>query len=82
VKPENDDQYVDAGADMLAVGTGIYHAPDAAKAVASLVEEPAGLMRSAGRFAAEEGEAAAAAVGRCDGIEGGRARLRTPLGRC
>jgi ribulose-phosphate 3-epimerase len=36
VKPENAGQYVDAGADMLTVGTGIYHAPDAARAVATL----------------------------------------------
>jgi ribulose-phosphate 3-epimerase len=36
VKPENAGRYVEAGADMLTVGTGIYHAPDAARAVATL----------------------------------------------
>ena len=44
VKPENADRYVDAGADMLTVGTGIYHAPDAAKAVAQLRESTSGAM--------------------------------------
>jgi ribulose-phosphate 3-epimerase len=42
VKPENARQYVEAGADMLTVGTGIYHAPDAARAVATLRSSTSG----------------------------------------
>lgn len=49
VKPENADRYVDAGADMLTVGTGIYHAPDAAKAVAQLRESTSGAMDGVSR---------------------------------
>ena len=49
VKPENADRYVDAGADMLTVGTGIYHAPDAAKAVAQLRESTSGAMDAVSR---------------------------------
>ncbi|MFB3739849.1 MAG: hypothetical protein ACE14W_12915, partial [Candidatus Velamenicoccus archaeovorus] len=36
VKPSNATRYVDAGADMLTSGTGIYHAPDVRAAVATL----------------------------------------------
>jgi ribulose-phosphate 3-epimerase len=36
VKPENASGYAEAGADMLTSGTGIYHAPDIAGAVATL----------------------------------------------
>ncbi len=36
VKPSNATGYARAGADMLTSGTGIYHAPDAAEAVATL----------------------------------------------
>jgi ribulose-phosphate 3-epimerase len=42
VKPDNAYQYVEAGADMLTVGTGIYHAPDAAAAVLTLRSSTAG----------------------------------------
>lgn len=49
VKPENADRYVDAGADMLTVGTGIYHAQDAAKAVAQLHESTSGAMDAVSR---------------------------------
>ncbi len=38
VKPSNALRYVQAGADMLTVGTGIYHAPDMEEAVRSLRE--------------------------------------------
>jgi ribulose-phosphate 3-epimerase len=38
VKPSNALGYVEAGADMLTVGTGIYHAPDVEEAVRSLRE--------------------------------------------
>jgi ribulose-phosphate 3-epimerase len=42
VKPGNAVQYARAGADMLTSGTGIYHAPDAAQAVATLRFSTAG----------------------------------------
>jgi ribulose-phosphate 3-epimerase len=42
VKADNADRYVEAGADMLTVGTGIYHAPDAAAAVQTLRTSTAG----------------------------------------
>ena len=42
VKPDNADQYVEAGADMLTVGTGIYRAPDAVAAVRTLRTSTAG----------------------------------------
>ena len=42
VKPENAHQYVDAGADMLTVGTGIYRASDAVAAVNTLRESTGG----------------------------------------
>jgi ribulose-phosphate 3-epimerase len=42
VKPDNAIRYVRAGADMLTSGTGIYHAPDAARAVATLRTATAG----------------------------------------
>jgi ribulose-phosphate 3-epimerase len=42
VKPTNVGGYVDAGADMLTVGTGIYHAADPADAVRTLVSSTAG----------------------------------------
>ncbi len=42
VKPENATAYADAGADMLTSGTGIYHAPDAARAVRMLLESTRG----------------------------------------
>jgi ribulose-phosphate 3-epimerase len=35
VKPSNATGYVNAGADMLTSGTGIYHAPDVAEAIAT-----------------------------------------------
>ncbi|MEA3049686.1 MAG: ribulose-phosphate 3-epimerase [Sphingomonadales bacterium] len=38
VKPTNADEYVNAGADMLTVGTGLYHAPDLERAVSELRE--------------------------------------------
>jgi ribulose-phosphate 3-epimerase len=42
VKPTNAAGYVEAGADMLTVGTGIYHAEDAGEAVRTLVSSTAG----------------------------------------
>ena len=42
VKPENARTYADAGADMLTVGTGIYHAPDPLRAVRTLIASTAG----------------------------------------
>ncbi len=42
VKPHNAATYADAGADMLTVGTGIYHAPNVEEAVRRLREETAG----------------------------------------
>jgi ribulose-phosphate 3-epimerase len=42
VKPYNAVDYVEAGADMLTVGTGIYHAPSAEDAVRQLRENTAG----------------------------------------
>jgi ribulose-phosphate 3-epimerase len=42
VKPSNAVRYVEAGADMLTVGTGIYHAPDVEDAVRTLRETTAG----------------------------------------
>lgn len=42
VKPDNASGYTRAGADMLTSGTGIYHAPDAAKAVATLRSSTSG----------------------------------------
>jgi ribulose-phosphate 3-epimerase len=44
VKPHNAAEHVAAGADMLTVGTGIYHAPDAEEAVRKLREETAGSL--------------------------------------
>jgi ribulose-phosphate 3-epimerase len=38
VKPDNATKYVEAGADMLTSGTGIYHSPDARQAVRRLLE--------------------------------------------
>lgn len=42
VKPHNAIEYVRAGADMLTVGTGIYHAPDVEAAVRNLRKGTAG----------------------------------------
>jgi ribulose-phosphate 3-epimerase len=42
VKPTNAARYAEAGADMLTVGTGIYHAADAVEAVRTLVSSTAG----------------------------------------
>jgi ribulose-phosphate 3-epimerase len=42
VKPSNAPSYVEAGADMLTVGTGIYHSPDVDAAVRRLRETSAG----------------------------------------
>ncbi len=42
VKPTNADGYVEAGADMLTVGTGIYHAANAVEAVRVLASATAG----------------------------------------
>jgi ribulose-phosphate 3-epimerase len=42
VKPANASRYVDAGADMLTSGTGIYHAPDVSEAVATLRDSTRG----------------------------------------
>jgi ribulose-phosphate 3-epimerase len=42
VKPDNANGYVEAGADMLTVGTGIYRAPDAVAAVQTLRTSTAG----------------------------------------
>lgn len=42
VKPSNAHRYVAAGADMLTVGTGIYHAPDVDEAVRILHESTGG----------------------------------------
>ncbi|MGH3001479.1 MAG: ribulose-phosphate 3-epimerase [Gaiellaceae bacterium] len=42
VKPDNARGYAEAGADMLTVGTGIYHADDAAEAVRTLASSTAG----------------------------------------
>ena len=42
VKPDNAPTYVEAGADMLTVGTGIYRADDPAAAVRSLLASTAG----------------------------------------
>jgi ribulose-phosphate 3-epimerase len=42
VKPGNATGYADAGADMLTSGTGIYHAPDAAEAVRTLLDTTRG----------------------------------------
>jgi ribulose-phosphate 3-epimerase len=42
VKPANAASYAEAGADMLTVGTGIYHAPDMGEAVRTLVSSTAG----------------------------------------
>lgn len=42
VKPDNAGGYVDAGADMLTSGTGIYHAPDPVEAVRILRETTRG----------------------------------------
>jgi ribulose-phosphate 3-epimerase len=49
VKPDNAVRYVRAGADMLTSGTGIYHAPDAAEAVATLRSSTAGPQDEAAR---------------------------------
>jgi ribulose-phosphate 3-epimerase len=42
VKPSNAQRYVQAGADMLTVGTGIYHAADVTEAVGTLHESTEG----------------------------------------
>jgi ribulose-phosphate 3-epimerase len=42
VKPSNASRFVETGADMLTVGTGIYHAPDVDEAVRKLVESTQG----------------------------------------
>jgi ribulose-phosphate 3-epimerase len=42
VKPSNAVRYVEAGADMLTVGTGIYHAPDVEEAVRTLRDTTSG----------------------------------------
>jgi ribulose-phosphate 3-epimerase len=49
VKPENATAYVDAGADMLTSGTGIYHAPDPVEAVRRLKESTRGPADEAAR---------------------------------
>jgi ribulose-phosphate 3-epimerase len=49
VKPTNADGYIEAGADMLTVGTGIYHATDPVQAVRTLVSSTAGPADAAAR---------------------------------
>jgi ribulose-phosphate 3-epimerase len=49
VKPTNVDQYVEAGADMLTIGTGIYHADDPAAAVRKAVSATVGPADSVAR---------------------------------
>ena len=49
VKPTNAGGYVEAGADMLTVGTGIYHAADPAEAVRTLASSTAGPADAASR---------------------------------
>jgi ribulose-phosphate 3-epimerase len=49
VKPANAGGYVDAGADMLTVGTGIYHAADVMEAVRTLTSTTAGPADAAAR---------------------------------
>jgi ribulose-phosphate 3-epimerase len=49
VKPENAARYAQAGADMLTSGTGIYHAPDAAAAVATLRASTSGTADAVAR---------------------------------
>ena len=44
IKPHNAAEHAAAGADMLTVGTGIYHAPNAEEAVRQLREETAGTL--------------------------------------
>ena len=50
VKPTNAGGYVEAGADMLTVGTGIYHAADPVAAVRTLVASTAGPADAAARM--------------------------------
>jgi ribulose-phosphate 3-epimerase len=49
VKPTNADDYAEAGADMLTVGTGIYRADDPAEAVQTLISSTAGARDAAAR---------------------------------
>ncbi len=49
IKPENAEAYVAAGADMLTVGTGIYHAPNRMEAVRRLKTGTAGAADAIGR---------------------------------
>jgi hypothetical protein len=49
VKPANASEYVEAGADMLTVGTGIYHAADPVEAVRVLASTTAGPADAAAR---------------------------------
>lgn len=49
VKPTNAGGYIEAGADMLTVGTGIYHAPDPGEAVRTLASSTAGPADAAAR---------------------------------
>ena len=49
VKPANAGGYVEAGADMLTVGTGIYHAADPVEAVRTLLASTAGPADTAAR---------------------------------
>ena len=49
VKPTNAGGYVEAGADMLTVGTGIYHAADPVEAVRTLASTTAGPADAASR---------------------------------
>ena len=49
VKPDNATEYVEAGADMLTVGTGIYRAADPAAAVRTLTTSTAGPADAASR---------------------------------
>jgi ribulose-phosphate 3-epimerase len=49
VKPANAARYAEAGADMLTVGTGIYHAASAVEAVRTLVSSTAGPGDAAAR---------------------------------
>jgi ribulose-phosphate 3-epimerase len=49
VKPTNAGRYADAGADMLTVGTGIYHAEDPVEAVRTLLSTTTGPADSEAR---------------------------------
>lgn len=83
VKPSNAPRYVEAGADMLTVGTGIYHAPDPEEAVRTLRESTAGpqdeLARTRlRRFLARPSSAAAGADARRRRLDAMRADLDIP----